>query len=294
MTVTVPATSANLGPGFDTLGLAVDFVNKVVIKPSKFQSISLKGEGSNNPKLKDNNLFINIFNDFFINLIPEHTPFRFEFYNKIPISRGLGSSSAVIISAIASAYAMADIDLPKERLLNLALNYEDHPDNITPAVFGGFTVATVNDNSVQYLQKKIPNSLKAVVVIPNQPISTSLSRTVLPEEYNKKDAIFNVSHSSLLTACFFNEDWEKLAIASKDRFHQEYRMKTMPELFEVQKVALKSGALMSTLSGSGSSFFNIVHQDDAKRLHDILGSHFPHYRTIIVDFNNSGVVIDKS
>ena len=117
MTVTVPATSANLGPGFDTLGLAVDFVNKVTIRPSRFQSISLKGEGSNNPKLKDNNLFITIFNEFFQNLVQEHITFRFEFYNKIPISRGLGSSSAVIISAIASAYAMAEVDLPKQRLL---------------------------------------------------------------------------------------------------------------------------------------------------------------------------------
>jgi len=294
MIVTVPATSANLGPGFDTLGIAVDFVNKVIIKPSRFQSISLKGEGSNNPKLKDNNLFITIFNDFFQNLVSEPATFRFEFYNKIPISRGLGSSSAVIISAIASAYAMAGIDLPKSRLLNLALSFEDHPDNITPAVFGGFTVSTINDNSVQYVKKEIPQDLKAVIVIPNQPISTSLSRTVLPDSYSKQDAIFNISHSSLLTACFFNEDWEQLAIASKDRFHQEYRMKTMPELFEVQKVALKSGALMSTLSGSGSSFFNMVYKNDAKRLHDILSSHFPHYRTIIIDFNNNGIVIDKS
>ena len=143
MKVSVPATSANLGPGFDCLGLAIDIKNQVIIRPSKFHSVSLKGEGANNPALKDNNMFISIFNDFYHNLSHKKRNFRFEFQNEIPLSRGLGSSSAVIVSAIASAYAIEGIKLEKSKLLNLALAYESHPDNITPAVMGGFTVATV-------------------------------------------------------------------------------------------------------------------------------------------------------
>ena len=293
MRVTVPATSANLGPGFDTLGLALKIKNQVSIKPAKFHSVSLKGEGSNNPVLKDNNMFIAIFNDFYNNLSHKKRNFRFEFENQIPLSRGLGSSSAVIVSAIASAYAIEEIALPKDKLLNLALAYESHPDNITPAVMGGFNVATVQENEVKYINKSIPKSLSAVVVVPNRPISTQLSRKTLPYKYSKEDAIFNVSHSSLLTAAFMSENWDMLKIASQDKFHQKYRMKQMPELFEVQKTALKNGALMSTLSGSGSTLFSICFFEDAKKIERELRSKFPHFKVFISGFDNYGVRVES-
>ncbi|MEA3383762.1 MAG: homoserine kinase [Campylobacterota bacterium] len=292
MKISVPATSANLGPGFDTLGLALNIRNQVIIKPAKFHSVSLKGEGSDNPKLKDNNMFISTFNDFYQNLSTKKQQFRFEFLNEIPLSRGLGSSSAVIISAIASAYAIEGISLDNKKLLDLALSYESHPDNITPAVMGGFTVSTVHENEVFFIRKEIPNSLKAIVVIPNRAISTNLSRKTLPFKYSKEDAIFNISHSSLLTAAFMSEDWRMLKKASKDRFHQYYRMKQMPELFAVQKVALRNGALMSTLSGSGSTFFNIAYNKDATRLVKKLQDNFPHFKIFSCDFDNSGVIVE--
>jgi homoserine kinase len=292
MRISVPATSANLGPGFDTLGLALDIRNHVSIKPAKFHSVSLKGEGSDNPKLKDNNMFISTFNDFYQNLSKERRQFRFEFQNEIPMSRGLGSSSAVIISAIASAYAIEGIQIDDKKLLNLALSYESHPDNITPAVMGGFTVSTIHENEVFFIRKELPKSLKAVVVIPNRPISTNLARKALPFKYTKEDAIFNISHSSLLTAAFISEDWRMLKKASKDRFHQYYRMKQMPELFAVQKVALRNGALMSTLSGSGSTFFNIVYAKDAQRLVKKLQDNFPHFKIFSCDFDNTGVKVE--
>ena len=292
MRVTVPATSANLGPGFDTLGLALKIKNQVSIKPAKFHSVSLKGEGAHNPILKDNNMFIAIFNDFYNNLSTKKRNFRFEFENQIPLSRGLGSSSAVIVSAIASAYAIEEIELPKDKLLNLALAYESHPDNITPAVMGGFNVATVQENEVKYIRKDIPKNLSAVVVVPNRPISTQLSRKTLPFKYSKEDAVFNISHSSLLTAAFMSENWEMLRIASQDKFHQKYRMKQMPELFEVQKCALKSGALMSTLSGSGSTLFSVCYFEDAKKIERELRAKFPHFKVFISGFDNYGVRVE--
>ena len=291
--VSVPATSANLGPGFDTLGVAVSLRNTVIIKPSKFHSVSLRGEGANNPVLKDNNMFISIFNDFYNNLTTKTQHYRFEFLNEIPISRGLGSSSAVIVSAIASAYACAGIKLSRSKLLNLALAYESHPDNITPAVMGGFNVATVRDNEVKYIKKDMPNNLNAVVVIPNRPISTASSRKVLPFKYTKEDTVFNVSHSSLLTAAFMSEKWDMLREAAQDRMHQYFRMKQMPELFEVQKVALKNGALMSTLSGSGSTFFNMCHASEAKRLNSILAKEFVRFQVLTLDFDNNGIMIEN-
>jgi homoserine kinase len=289
LVIKVPATSANLGPGFDCLGLALNLYNVVTVKRNKFFSISIKGEGSNNRKLKSNNIFVSIFNEYYQNLTGTRDNFKFIFQNNIPISRGLGSSSAVIVSAIYLAFHMAEVSISKEKLLALALNFEPHPDNITPATFGGFTVSIVDKTKVFTQKKVMPEYLKAVVVIPNRPISTAQSRTILPRSYSKDDAVFNLSRSSFLASCIFNEDWKSLALASKDRFHERFRMKALPELFNVQKLALENGALMSTLSGSGSTFFTMCYSDDAKRLAKLLKNNFSDFRVEILDFDNIGI-----
>ncbi len=293
MTISVPATSANLGPGFDTLGLAVNLRNRVEFHPSKFFSVSIKGEGENNPRLKGNNLFISIFNEHYSRLTKKKQNFKFTFYNQIPMSRGLGSSSAVIVSAISSAHEAAGIRVSKRRILNHALVYEPHPDNITPAVMGGFNVATLEKNKVFSQRKHLPDYLKAVVVIPNKQMNTSKSRTVLPKSYSKENAVYNLSHCALTVAAFFNEDWEMLKLASQDRFHQKARMKTLPELFSVQKIAYESGALMSALSGSGSTMFTLVYDDDAAMIANKFKQKFPDFSTKILDFDNDGLIIER-
>ena len=293
MIISVPATSANLGPGFDSLGLAVDLRNKVEFHPSKFFSVSIKGEGENNPRLKGNNLFVSIFNEHYNRLTKKTQNFKFTFYNQIPMSRGLGSSSAVIVSAIASAHEAAGIRVSKRRILNHALVYETHPDNITPAVMGGFNAATVEKSKVFSQKKHLPNYIKAIVVIPNKQMNTSKSRTILPKSYSKENAIYNLSHSALSVAAFFNEDWEMLKLASQDRFHQKTRMKTLPELFSVQKVAYESGALMSTLSGSGSTFFSMAYDEDAPMIANRLKQKFPEFIVKILDFDNDGLIIER-
>ena len=293
MTVSVPATSANLGPGFDSLGLAVNMRNLVDFKPSRFFSIAIKGEGESNPRLKGNNLFVSIFNDHYRRLTQKRQNFKFVFYNQIPMSRGLGSSSAVIVSAIATAHEAAGVRVSKRRILNHALVYEPHPDNITPAVMGGFNAATVEKQKVFSQKKHLPDYLKAVVVIPNKPISTARSRTTLPRSYSKENAIFNLSHTALTVATFFNEDWEMLRLAAQDRFHQKARMKMLPELFAVQKTAYEEGALMSTLSGSGSTFFNMVYDEDAQSLSNRFSQKFPDFTVKILDFDNNGLVIER-
>lgn len=293
MIISVPGTSANLGPGFDSLGLAVDLRNKVDFHPSKFFSVSIKGEGENNPRLKGNNLFVGIFNDHYNRLTQKKQNFKFTFYNQIPMSRGLGSSSAVIVSAIASAHEAAGIRVSKRRILNHALLYEPHPDNITPAVMGGFNVAAVEKNKVFSQKKHLPSYIKAIVTIPNKPINTSKARTLLPKSYSKENAIFNLSHTALTVGAFFNEDWEMLKLATQDRFHQKARMKILPELFAVQKTAYESGALMSTLSGSGSTFFSMAYDDDAAMIANKLSQKFPDFSVKILDFDNDGLIIER-
>jgi len=293
MTISVPATSANLGPGFDSLGLAVELRNRVEFHPSRFFSVSIKGEGENNPRLKGNNLFVSIFNEHYNRLTKHKQSFKFTFYNQIPMSRGLGSSSAVIVSAITTAHEAAGIRVSKRRILNHALTYEPHPDNITPAVMGGFNAATIEKNKVFSQQKHLPSYLKAIVVIPNKQMNTSRARTLLPKSYSKENAIYNLSHTALTVAAFFNEDWEMLKLSAQDRFHQKARMKVLPELFSVQKIAYESGALMSTLSGSGSTFFNMAYDDDAPMIANRLKQKFPDFEVKILDFDNNGLTIER-
>ena len=293
MRIRIPATSANLGPGFDSLGLAIALYNYVTIKPCVCQSISIKGEGSNKSRLKVNNVFVSIFNEIYKELDKQKRSFRFEFENNIPFSRGLGSSSAVIVGAIASAYRLANIEVSREGVLNLALAYESHPDNIAPAVYGGFTTSVVADGSIKTLKKELPNFLKAVIVIPNRTMNTFRSRAQLPKSYRMSDAVFNSSRVGLMSAAFFSEEWEMLKYASMDRIHENRRMKGLKELFSVRKVALEHGALMSTLSGSGSSFFSLVYEKDAQNLKVILKKLFVDFRVEIFDFDNNGFEVEK-
>jgi homoserine kinase len=292
--IKIPATSANLGPGFDCLGLAIALYNEVSIKLSSYQSISVKGEGEENAKLKKNNIFVSIFYDIYQELTGKKDPFRFEFFNNIPFSRGMGSSSAVIVGAIASAYEMAGIKASSETILNKAIIYETHPDNIAPAVYGGFTSSIVENGKVKTLRKEMSEKLKVVMVIPDRPMSTAHSRTLLPKTYLMKNVVYNLSHASLLTAAFFSENWEFLRVASKDCMHEHRRMKQMKELFEVRDIALKSGALMSTLSGSGSSFFNLVKAEDAPKVATALKNAFGMFRVEIFELDNHGFEIVKS
>ena len=294
MKIIVPATSANLGPGFDALGLALRMHNEVEINRANFSSISIFGEGKDNVSLKKNNLFMSIFNEIYAELTGQKDTFRVVFDNKIPFSRGLGSSSAVITSAICAAYAMAEFKVDKGVILNKSLIYENHPDNIAPAVLGGFVSSVVENFQVKSIKKELNSDIKAVVVIPNKPMSTSESRTKLPKNFSITECVSNLSHSAFLASCFFSENFELLKIASKDMMHERIRMQSLPELFEVRNLAYENGSLMSTLSGSGSSFLNLVYKNDAQNLKNKLQSRFKNFRIEILDFDNDGLKVLQS
>jgi len=289
--ISVPATSANLGPGFDTLGVALNLRNEVEVKFNNIQKVDIYGENAEYLKTLPNNMFVNIFKEVYKNLTGYEPTCHYIFNNKIPISRGLGSSSALIASAITAAYEMANIPYKKDKILNYALSYEHHPDNITPAILGGFCVAKLKKNKVYFLKKFVPNLIRAVVVIPNKPISTSQSRTTLKDSYQLNDVVTNISSSSIITAAFFSEKYDLLRSIVEDKIHQEERMKGIPELFKVREIALREGALMSTLSGSGSTYFNLVYKDDAYNVYSALKSYFPEFNVKILYFDNSGVKV---
>lgn len=292
--IRVPATSANLGPGFDTLGLALKLYNETIIENSSYLSISIKGEGSEKPYVKTNNTFVNIFYDIYKELTGRKDNFRFSFYNSIPFSRGLGSSSSVIVGAIASAYKMACFKVDRDCIVNRALVYEAHPDNITPAVYGGFISAIIDKGKVVKIKKELPDTLKAVVVIPNIAMSTKHSRSILPQQYKIKDTVFNLSHAALLSAAFMSEQWDMLKVASQDAMHENIRMQALSELFDVRRVAYEEGALLSSLSGSGSSFLNLVCDKHSNNLLNVLKTAFSKFEVIKLGLDNDGFTILES
>lgn len=293
MIIFTPATSANLGPGFDSLGLALKLYNQVSITEQKISSISIAGEGSNNIALKKNNTFVNIFNETIASLNGKNLNCKFSFINNIPFSRGLGSSSSVIVGAIAAAYHMAGFKVDRSVVLDRALQYEHHPDNISPAVWGGFTANIVNNSSVYTQKADIDSNLKAVVVIPDVAMNTKQSRNKLPTHYTMSECVNNLSHAAYLSSCFIKKDYENLRLASIDKMHEERRMSALPELFRVRDIAYANGALMSTLSGSGSSFLNLIYQDRANALAGSLQSEFPKFKVRILDIDNDGFSIQS-
>lgn len=290
LVISVPATSANLGPGFDCLGLSLNFRNRFEIIPATKTSVQITGEGVGRLRADESNLFVKIFRDTLKDFGIEDKHFAFKFHNQIPISRGLGSSSAMIVGAISGAFLFAGKRLDKGAILNKALRYEHHPDNITPATFGGFTISMLEKNKVFYLKQTLPKTLKAVVVIPDKPMNTKYARSILPKRYSVEECVFNLSHSSFLSGIFWSGKWEFLKLASKDMMHQRQRMDTFPILKEVQKTALNHGALMSTLSGSGSSIFSLCYSDDSQQLHKALSDRFRNFRVLVLEFDNLGVL----
>ena len=291
MKICIPATSANLGPGFDCLGLSLKFFNEVCIEKSTDLKIVVNGQGSNNIKFIENNFFVKIFYEILKNLQIEKQNYSFVFNNNIPFSRGLGSSSAVIVGAIASAYYFAKKEVNKNIVLNQSLKYENHPDNIAPTCLGGFVCSKVYKDEVFSIKKDISSNLKAVIVIPNISMNTNKNRLILSNYVKFKDCVNNIINSSFLTACFLEQKYDLLHFASKDRLHEFKRMKNLPVLFKIQKFALENNALMSTLSGSGSSIFSLVYEEDAIKLKDKFKEKFPSFLTKVFEFYNKGFEI---
>jgi len=293
MVITVPATSANLGPGFDTLGLAIDLRNRVEIVSHPYQQVEIEGEGAEILKRAKRNYFIEVFEKVYRELTRKEPKFKIRFINRIPISRGLGSSSSAIVGAITAAYELAGVPYRREKILSIALRYESHPDNITPATMGGFCVAKIKRDRIFYLKKEIPSQIRAVLIIPNKPISTIRSRQALKSSYSLKDVVTNISSSSMITAAFFSHRFDLLRYVVEDRIHQEERMKGVPELFKVREIALKQGALMATLSGSGSSYFCLAYKEEAYQIKDAIGTAFKEFEVVVHRFDNYGVRIYK-
>lgn len=252
VTVRVPATTANLGPGFDTLGMALDLYNYVEITEiPKGLVIEIDGEGAAVIPKNSSNIVYNAVITTFAKCDYKPKGLRIRLHNHIPVARGMGSSAAALVGGVYAANVLAGSPLSEYEMLEIAAEIEGHPDNVVPALIGGLAVSVIEKGRLIYRRINVPEELQVVVAIPEFPLSTRKARQVLPERVSMQDAVYNLGRSSLLLLAFINKDYELLSYAMQDRLHQPFRMSLIPGMEDVFKAALEAGALGVALSGSG-------------------------------------------
>lgn len=267
--VQVPATTANLGPGFDTLGLALSLFNQVEMEETGNPGelvIEIEGEGAASiPANRDNVTFLAAQEVFkAAGCFP--AGLRLRLLNRIPAARGLGSSAAARVGGLLAANALLGEPLSREQLLTLAVRLEGHPDNVAPALLGGLVVASIQEGKVRHRRIEIPDGLTAVLVIPDFELATRAAVAALPELVPVKDAVFNLGQACLLVAGFLTGDWELVGQSMQDRLHQPYRLPLIPGLNEVLAAARQQGALGAALSGSGPAVLALTASARRERL----------------------------
>jgi len=276
--IRVPATTANLGCGFDCFGLALKKYLFLEIEEAKEDlMIQSRGEGAAQFEKGENNL---IWKAFMLVLKKygkgrDVKGIRIKTLNQIPVTRGLGSSASAIIGGIIAASRLYNLKLSNEEILKAALSLEGHMDNIVPALMGGFTLAYSTENKpVKWLKIKFPNDLRVVVAIPDFHLSTEKMRSVLPDKLPLSDAIFNLSRSALLVKSLQESRWELLAEAMEDKIHQPYRATYIPGLKEMFSQVKNTGYAGIALSGSGPTVISLTKRGTENIISQIMGDAF--------------------
>ena len=261
--VQVPATTANLGPGFDCLGLALSLYNSVELSLSVITEVEVAGEGAGQLPLSDANLVLQAAHKLATQAQVEVPGWRLRQDNSIPLARGLGSSSAAIVGGLVAANQLLAANIGLPQLLQLATEMEGHPDNVAPALYGGLTVCGIEQDQVHCAAFPAPEGLSVALAIPEFEVSTELARSVLPGEVPFADAVFNTTHAALVLAALVSEDWPLLQVAMTDRLHQPYRAELIPGMQEGIAAAIQAGAYGAALSGSGPTIVAFAGHEDA-------------------------------
>ena len=263
--VRVPASTANLGAGFDALGMALGLYNEIEVErggDGDGMRLAIEGEGAERLQaLGTQNLAARAVSGTLAHLGMPPAGISVRMINRIPLSRGLGSSSAAVVGGVTGAAALAGVSLSAEELLDLALPLEGHPDNIAPALLGGLTVATLVEGRVRCVKLPVPDTLQAVAVIPDFRLSTAKARQALPPMVPRGDAVFNVGRVALFLAGLQAGRLDLLREGVKDRLHQPYRAAFVPGMAEVLAEGERAGALACFLSGAGPTLLALVAGD---------------------------------
>ena len=265
--VKVPASTANLGPGFDTLGLALSLYDEltVTVRERSGATVTVSGVGEGEVPVDETNLVVRAITHTFERLGQPLPGLELVAHNVIPHGRGLGSSGAAIVAGIMAAKGLLDgvVEIGSDELLALATELEGHPDNVAPALFGGLTIAWMTPDGPQYKKLMVHRGVSPLIAVPQTTMSTALARSLQPASVPHEDAIFNVSRSALLIAALIQSP-ELLLVATADKLHQGYRAAAMPETDALLQVLRRNG-LPAVVSGAGPSIL-VLGSDPAQRL----------------------------
>jgi homoserine kinase len=275
VTVLTPATSANLGPGFDSLGLALQLYNRFEVEESGIDPlhpvIEVQGELGAGLSTGPDNLFFRSFALLFERVEVPLPAVRIRMNIKIPPGCGLGSSATAVVGGLVAANEWLRVQgksVSKEDLLDLAVEAEagNHPDNVAPALLGGLVATTNVGGRIHAIKTHFPDALKAVVFTPSFPMDTVAGRKLLPASYTKADVTFNTGRVALLLSALQTGRYELIGDAMQDRLHQPYRQALFPAMPDIIDAAVAAGAHGASLSGGGSSLIALA----SSRFHDVL------------------------
>jgi homoserine kinase len=259
--IQVPATSANLGSGFDSLGIALALYNEVWMEESDSIDISCKDNVA--VPTDEENLIFWAAKQVYEKCGRTLPGLKIVQMNNIPMARGLGSSSACIVSGILGANRLLGSPLPQQDLINLAAKIEGHPDNTTPAIEGGLAASAMEAGRVYSVSVPVSDKIRFALFIPPFELKTEKARAVLPQEYSRSDAVYNLSRSALMAASLFSGKLENLRVAVQDKIHQPYRISLIDHVDDVFRISYELGSLGTYVSGAGPTVISMIEAKDA-------------------------------
>ncbi|MFA9556369.1 homoserine kinase [Evansella sp. AB-rgal1] len=292
--ITVPGSTANLGPGFDSIGLAVDRYLTLQVKKSdtwEFESTSEELEGL--PTGKDNLIYqitASIAEDFGREL----PPCSVSMYSDIPMSRGLGSSAAAIVAGIELADQLLSLDLSVDDKAKRASAFEGHPDNVTASLYGGLVIGSHREDDTNIILGGYPD-VEMVAVVPKYELKTKESRGLLPEQLSFREAVEASSVSNVLVAALLQNNWDVVGkMMSKDLFHQPYREAVVPELKVANELAPELPVYGVTLSGAGPIVLFFAHKGKGEFVKNALSEHFNNHAIQLLKVDTNGVTVRQA
>jgi homoserine kinase len=268
LVVHAPASTANLGAGYDALALALDLIDRVEVRVVRRSGLDLRVEGEGAGQLpggRENRFVVALETGlrWALGEAPTDVGWRIRMRNEIPLRRGLGSSAAATVAGLVAANALAGDRLDERRLLELAIGLEGHPDNVAAALLGGFVVVVTQDGHPVTLRLDPPQRLRCVFFVPTRELETTRMRLALPAEVRHRDAVFNLGRAALTVGAMASGRLDLLRVATEDRLHQPYRSGVYAELPGLIEAALAAGAHGACLSGAGSSIVAFTDSPEA-------------------------------